>query len=100
MKKKRISKSRGEAWCAAEEALAAARLMPRGTSRAAALKEAGQLRFLADEQGAHRGLSMRAYGPGLRDALNIRLARRRRAKRARIDFVNAQTERKASDEAR
>jgi hypothetical protein len=74
MKKNRMSKSRDKAWRAAEEALAAAQLMPRGTARAAALKEAGQLRFQADE--------------------------RLRARRARMDFLKAQKERKDSDEAR
>jgi hypothetical protein len=45
----RNSVSRDKAWRAAEVALAAAQQMPVGHARAAALKEAGQLRLKADE---------------------------------------------------
>jgi hypothetical protein len=45
----RNSASRDKAWRAAEVALTAAQQMPAGHARAAALKEAGQLRLRADE---------------------------------------------------
>jgi hypothetical protein len=46
----RKSGSKDKAWHAAEVALAAAQQMPGGPARAAALKEAGKLRFKADER--------------------------------------------------
>jgi len=42
--------SKDKDWRAAEAALAAARQMPGGPARVAALKEAGQLRFRADQR--------------------------------------------------
>jgi hypothetical protein len=48
--KSRKSESKDKAWRAAEEALAVAKQMPGGPARVAALKEAGQLRFKADER--------------------------------------------------
>jgi hypothetical protein len=42
--------SRDKAWREAEEALAAARQMPGGPKRVAALRNAGQLRFEAGER--------------------------------------------------
>jgi hypothetical protein len=44
------SKSKDKVWRAAEAALAAAQQMPGGPARAAALKEAGQLRLKADDR--------------------------------------------------
>lgn len=70
MKKTIKSASRDKAWRGAEEALAAARGMSAGAARVAALKEAGQLRFQADE--------------------------RRRARKERNDFAKAQREQELS----
>jgi hypothetical protein len=50
----RKSASRDKVWRAAEVALAAAQQMPAGPVRAAALKEAGQLRLKADERRLRR----------------------------------------------
>jgi hypothetical protein len=46
----RKSRPKDKAWRAAELALTAAQQMPGGPARAAALKEAGQLRLKADER--------------------------------------------------
>jgi hypothetical protein len=50
----KIKKSKGKAWRVAEAALRAAQQMPKGVARIAALKEAGQLRFKAEEQRLRR----------------------------------------------